>query len=159
MCSSPLYIEYKLSERLCRVAITNRERALEIASRKTNAERRVLFDGSVSCLPRFRRCSDGQTPFVLLSLEGGDIKRDDKDVLPRQKCLDALAALRHAKWFQVHSPFTERVRTPLPRYPIKLSYAFRNTADPLTTTTRCRVPHEAPVVVHRLRRTHTFCGL
>lgn len=55
------------------------------------------------CLPRFRRCSDGQTPFVL-SLEGGDTKRDDKDVLPRQKCLDALAALRHAKWFQVHSP-------------------------------------------------------
>lgn len=41
---------------------------------------------------------------MLLSLEGGDIKRDDKDVLPRQKCLDALAALRHAKWFQVHSP-------------------------------------------------------
>ncbi|CAH4020725.1 unnamed protein product [Pieris brassicae] len=33
--------------------------------------------------------------------EGGDAKRDDKDVLPRQKCLDALAALRHAKWFQV----------------------------------------------------------
>lgn len=59
---------------------------------------------SEPCLPRFRRCADGQTPFVLLSLEGGDIKRDDKDVLPRQKCLDALAALRHAKWFQVHSP-------------------------------------------------------
>lgn len=51
-------------------------------------------------------CADGQTPFVLLSLDGGDIKRDDKDVLPRQKCLDALAALRHAKWFQVHSPKT-----------------------------------------------------
>ncbi|XP_032514500.1 zinc finger RNA-binding protein isoform X2 [Danaus plexippus] len=35
--------------------------------------------------------------------EGGDIKRDDKDVLPRQKCLDALAALRHAKWFQARA--------------------------------------------------------
>ncbi|XP_047028917.1 zinc finger RNA-binding protein isoform X1 [Helicoverpa armigera] len=35
--------------------------------------------------------------------DGGDIKRDDKDVLPRQKCLDALAALRHAKWFQARA--------------------------------------------------------
>ncbi|XP_045512113.1 zinc finger RNA-binding protein isoform X4 [Pieris brassicae] len=35
--------------------------------------------------------------------EGGDAKRDDKDVLPRQKCLDALAALRHAKWFQARA--------------------------------------------------------
>lgn len=26
---------------------------------------------------------------------------DPPDVLDRQKCLDALAALRHAKWFQV----------------------------------------------------------
>lgn len=60
----------------------------------------------VRCLPRFGP-ADGQTPFVL-SLEGGDIKRDDKDVLPRQKCLDALAALRHAKWFQVHSPLAPR---------------------------------------------------
>ncbi|CAH2981982.1 unnamed protein product [Chilo suppressalis] len=55
--------------------------------------------------------SDG-TVRVLVSLtsavmrepnEGGDIKRDDKDVLPRQKCLDALAALRHAKWFQARA--------------------------------------------------------
>ncbi|KAI8434408.1 hypothetical protein MSG28_012446 [Choristoneura fumiferana] len=55
--------------------------------------------------------SDG-TGSVLVSLtsavmrepaEGGDIKRDDKDVLPRQKCLDALAALRHAKWFQARA--------------------------------------------------------
>ncbi|KAI5643941.1 DZF domain-containing protein [Phthorimaea operculella] len=35
--------------------------------------------------------------------EGGEVKRDDKDVLPRQKCLDALAALRHAKWFQARA--------------------------------------------------------
>ena len=28
-------------------------------------------------------------------------KPDPPDVLDRQKCLDALAALRHAKWFQV----------------------------------------------------------
>lgn len=27
--------------------------------------------------------------------------KDPPDVLDRQKCLDALAALRHAKWFQV----------------------------------------------------------
>ncbi len=27
--------------------------------------------------------------------------KDPADVLDRQKCLDALAALRHAKWFQV----------------------------------------------------------
>ncbi|KAL0870804.1 hypothetical protein ABMA27_005731 [Loxostege sticticalis] len=55
--------------------------------------------------------SDGNVS-VLVSLtsavmrepaEGGDIKRDDKDVLPRQKCLDALAALRHAKWFQARA--------------------------------------------------------
>ncbi|CAH0687617.1 unnamed protein product [Spodoptera exigua] len=55
--------------------------------------------------------SDGAV-WVLVSLtsavmrepaDGGDIKRDDKDVLPRQKCLDALAALRHAKWFQARA--------------------------------------------------------
>lgn len=27
--------------------------------------------------------------------------KDPPDVLNRQKCLDALAALRHSKWFQV----------------------------------------------------------
>lgn len=31
--------------------------------------------------------------------------KDPPDVLGRQKCLDALAALRHAKWFQVGKPF------------------------------------------------------
>lgn len=31
--------------------------------------------------------------------------KDPPDVLDRQKCLDALAALRHAKWFQVGKPF------------------------------------------------------
>lgn len=31
---------------------------------------------------------------------------DPPDVLDRQKCLDALAALRHAKWFQVCIFFT-----------------------------------------------------
>ena len=34
------------------------------------------------------------------SLETVTVK-DPPDVLDRQKCLDALAALRHAKWFQV----------------------------------------------------------
>ena len=36
-------------------------------------------------------------------------KPDPPDVLDRQKCLDALAALRHAKWFQVRyypTPYT-----------------------------------------------------
>lgn len=28
-------------------------------------------------------------------------KPDPPDVLPKAKCLEALAALRHAKWFQV----------------------------------------------------------
>lgn len=28
-------------------------------------------------------------------------KFGDSDVLDKQKCLDALASLRHAKWFQV----------------------------------------------------------
>lgn len=55
---------------------------------------------------------------MLLSLDGGDIKRDDKDVLPRQKCLDALAALRHAKWFQVH----------------RLTYTCAHSTHLLTTT-------------------------
>lgn len=43
---------------------------------------------------------DAQTPFPLWPTESGD----DKDVLPRGKCLDALAALRHSKWFQVRPP-------------------------------------------------------
>lgn len=80
--------------------------------------------GTPQCLPRFRRFVDGQTPFMLLSLEGGDIKRDDKDVLPRQKCLDALAALRHAKWFQVHSPTLPNVCAL--HHPPRFKYNFNN---------------------------------
>jgi len=34
-------------------------------------------------------------------IEGASSKLDPPDVLDRQKCLEALAALRHAKWFQV----------------------------------------------------------
>ena len=33
-----------------------------------------------------------------------DTAKDPPDVLDRQKCLEALAALRHAKWFQVRIP-------------------------------------------------------
>jgi hypothetical protein len=41
----------------------------------------------------------GQTP---LSADGvSSPPKDPPDVLSKQKCLDALAALRHAKWFQV----------------------------------------------------------
>lgn len=41
----------------------------------------------------------GQTP---LSTDGASPPaKDPPDVLSKQKCLDALAALRHAKWFQV----------------------------------------------------------
>lgn len=29
------------------------------------------------------------------------VKQEPSDVLDRQKCLEALASLRHAKWFQV----------------------------------------------------------
>lgn len=60
---------------------------------------------------------DGQTPFVILSdrlffrlssptldsvsVSQAQATKDPPDVLDKQKCLDALAALRHAKWFQV----------------------------------------------------------
>ena len=30
-----------------------------------------------------------------------DLAEEQKDVLDRDKCLEALASLRHAKWFQV----------------------------------------------------------
>ena len=41
---------------------------------------------------------------ALTSTETVTVK-DPPDVLDRQKCLDALAALRHAKWFQVRLSF------------------------------------------------------
>lgn len=60
---------------------------------------------------------NGQTPFVILSdrlffrlssptldsvsVSQAQATKDPPDVLDKQKCLDALAALRHAKWFQV----------------------------------------------------------
>ncbi|KAF5912162.1 hypothetical protein HPG69_003438 [Diceros bicornis minor] len=55
-------------------------------------------------------CSPGQTPIPhcilpiqsILDVTSGMVK-DPPDVLDRQKCLDALAALRHAKWFQVRN--------------------------------------------------------
>lgn len=49
-----------------------------------------------------RSASDGLA--WLLVIESVSVK-DPPDVLDRQKCLDALAALRHAKWFQVWSIF------------------------------------------------------
>lgn len=45
---------------------------------------------------------DTSNPF--LDVTSGMVK-DPADVLDRQKCLDALAALRHAKWFQVGTSF------------------------------------------------------
>ncbi|XP_041346149.1 zinc finger RNA-binding protein [Pyrgilauda ruficollis] len=55
-------------------------------------------------------CSPGQTPIPhcilpiqsILDVTSGMVK-DPPDVLDRQKCLDALAALRHAKWFQARA--------------------------------------------------------
>lgn len=45
-----------------------------------------------------------ETESIYVSIETVNVK-DPPDVLDRQKCLDALAALRHAKWFQVwHFP-------------------------------------------------------
>ncbi|XP_010726688.2 zinc finger RNA-binding protein-like [Meleagris gallopavo] len=41
------------------------------------------------------------------NMRDGDVTpgmmKDPPDVLDRQKCLDALAALRHAKWFQARA--------------------------------------------------------
>jgi zinc finger RNA-binding protein len=36
-----------------------------------------------------------------VSVSQAQATKDPPDVLDKQKCLDALAALRHAKWFQV----------------------------------------------------------
>lgn len=61
----------------------------------------------VLCQPRW----PGQTPIPhhhfdtwnsFLDVTSGMVK-DPVDVLDRQKCLDALAVLRHAKWFQVRN--------------------------------------------------------
>ena len=61
----------------------------------------------VLCQPHW----PGQTPIPhhnfdtwnpFLDVTSGMVK-DPADVLDRQKCLDALAALRHAKWFQVRN--------------------------------------------------------
>lgn len=43
---------------------------------------------------------DGQTPLSADAVPAASAK-DPPDVLSKPKCLDALAALRHAKWFQV----------------------------------------------------------
>lgn len=59
----------------------------------------------------YQPCRPGQTPIPhhhfdtwnpFLDVTSGMVK-DPADVLDRQKCLDALAALRHAKWFQVRN--------------------------------------------------------
>ena len=44
----------------------------------------------------------GVTRTLLYTLDTqAPVVKDAPDVLDKQKCLDALAALRHAKWFQV----------------------------------------------------------
>ncbi|KAL4228150.1 hypothetical protein ACF0H5_013583 [Mactra antiquata] len=45
--------------------------------------------------PIMRESSEGETATVMV--------KDPPDVLDRHKCLDALAALRHAKWFQARA--------------------------------------------------------
>ena len=48
------------------------------------------------------RVSCGQTrPRQLLTPFTLNLAEEQKDVLDRDKCLEALASLRHAKWFQV----------------------------------------------------------
>ncbi|KAH0627865.1 hypothetical protein JD844_008393 [Phrynosoma platyrhinos] len=72
----------------------------ELSSVHTRFE---IVDWEVSCSP-------GQTPIPhcilqiqsILDVTSGMVK-DPPDVLDRQKCLDALAALRHAKWFQARA--------------------------------------------------------
>ncbi|XP_070543118.1 zinc finger RNA-binding protein-like isoform X2 [Ptychodera flava] len=43
------------------------------------------------------------SPVMRESTPEGEVVKDPPDVLDRQKCLDALAALRHAKWFQARA--------------------------------------------------------
>lgn len=51
---------------------------------------------------------NGQTPcylhFTLDSAAPEQPVQNSEDLLPREPCLQALAALRHAKWFQVCFP-------------------------------------------------------
>nr|XP_006823768.1 PREDICTED: zinc finger RNA-binding protein-like [Saccoglossus kowalevskii] len=43
------------------------------------------------------------SPVMRETQSEGEVVKDPPDVLDRQKCLDALAALRHAKWFQARA--------------------------------------------------------
>ncbi|XP_077989611.1 zinc finger RNA-binding protein-like isoform X2 [Glandiceps talaboti] len=43
------------------------------------------------------------SPVMREPIQDGEVVKDPPDVLDRQKCLDALAALRHAKWFQARA--------------------------------------------------------
>lgn len=43
----------------------------------------------------------GAAPPQTTNATNAATKPDPPDVLPKAKCLEALAALRHAKWFQV----------------------------------------------------------
>lgn len=62
----------------------------------TLAHKRPVIYGDMSLVVR-------RLPYeyLLLFVDNAQVKPDPPDVLDRQKCLDALAALRHAKWFQV----------------------------------------------------------
>lgn len=84
---------------------------------------------------------NGQTPFVILSdwlffhlssptldsvsVSQAQATKDPPDVLDKQKCLDALAALRHAKWFQVwrNSSFMFKSRQKKIKCQIKLYFS------------------------------------
>lgn len=46
---------------------------------------------------------EGDEPTVKEGEEKKAVKADPKDVLDKEKCLQALAALRHAKWFQARA--------------------------------------------------------
>lgn len=49
--------------------------------------------------------SIGDAYDVCLRLEVLEMAKEPKQLLDRQKCVDSLAALRHAKWFQVWTSF------------------------------------------------------
>lgn len=63
----------------------------------------AILDPSQSTWLHPRMESSGVSTWsrLIVFVESTPAKSDPPDVLDRQKCLEALASLRHAKWFQV----------------------------------------------------------
>ncbi len=118
-------VDRRFQRAQCNHHLSSTRRQRHSTDRLTDWRRAFVHQRRV---PAPARCSTlvGEASRQSLSFkEGAGKTPDGADLLPKQKCLEALAHLRHAKWFQVRLSFSLFIATrphSFPTIPIVASF-------------------------------------